>query len=62
MLKLRRLNDIIIDLQRTCNEVGNFRVGSIGATSDGSYSFHLLSDSNERIVLYISQFEDQEGA
>lgn len=56
-LKLRTLNDIILDLQDICDTVGNHKVEGFGATSDGRFSIDLwLGDERKRY--YFSQFDD----
>lgn len=60
MLRFTRLNNLVLGLQKACNEVGNWRVESIGASSDGKFSFHLISDNGDKKAIRIDQFESKE--
>ena len=56
MLRKRTLNEIILDLQWICNNIGNYPVESFGATSDGQFSVSLWIDSEQQRH-YIDAFE-----
>lgn len=56
-LKLRTLNDIILDLQDICNIVGNYPVVAFGASSNGKFLVELLINEGEYKEYYFDQFD-----